>query len=682
MNRLILGIAVSLALRAQAPNRAEVQLQAAINKETVEGDLEAAIDMYRKVAADHRTNRGAASRALLRLAEAQEKLGETEARKAYEQIVRDYADQQPAAIARARLAALGKSAPAITTRRIVTTVPEWWTGVPNPASPDGRYLFNSLRDGEAWSPAILDLTTGQQRSLPKPEGKRFIDSGVISADNRLVAFTGQPSPNMLDLIVSDFDGANPRTILRTSTGGLRWFYPIGITPDKKFVVLRYSNERSRDSYHLGRVKIATGSISTTREFTTGRLGRAHLSPDGKWIAYSWQARADNPNGDIWVISTDGSSESVLVEHAADDSDPIWSPDGKRVFFFTNRRGAYDLWSVAVAAGRPASEPNLVKNDVGKAVFLGMTPAGSLVMRASAGTVTFQHSTMDEATGKFRPFRPLEEAFSGTKMWPKLSPDEKQIAYIRMPDYASGKAVIGIRDLATGKERELYPNLLRMQQVLWMPGQRQFLVSGRGQNNAGEFLVDAATGQTTPIPESGTQGEYRRGGGGGAVSPDGKTLYIPFYKTNSGAIFAKDLATGALRLVVEANGFANYPLVSPDGRWLFFLDNGETRKVARILSLADATIRDLPEGISVQGWARDSNSVYVLSLKDSIRMVNGKQMLTLFRMPREGGPLTPVMDPIDGSHADAENIQGNSIVYRDNRRHYEILALDNVLSAAK
>jgi hypothetical protein len=41
-----------------------------------------------------------------------------------------------------------------------------------------------------------------------------------------------------------------------------------------------------------------------------------------------------------------------------------------------------------------------------------------------------------------------------------------------------------------------------------------------------------------------------------------------------------------------------------------------------------------------------------------------------------------MDPIDGTYADAENIQGNSIVYRDNRRHYEILALENVLSAAK
>lgn len=680
MKRLILGITVSFALWAQAPNRAEVQLQAAINKETVEGDVKAAVEMYRKVAGAYKANRSVASRALLRLAEAQEKLGESEARKAYEQLVRDYGDQQPAAIARVRLAALGKSAPVMAARRIVTTMPEWWTGVPNPTSPDGRYLFNSLRPSGVWEPALLDLTTGQQRTFPKPKGLGYVDTGVISADNRMIAFTGQPGSNLLNLVVVDFDGANPRTVF-TSRPAFSWFYPVGITPDKKTVVLQFNRQGGR-GYHLGRVDLATGALTVVREFTTGRLGPARLSPDGQWIAYAYQPLADNPYHDIFVISTNGDTESVLVEHAADDTSPVWTPDGKGVVFLTNRRGTHDLWFVPVHAGRPAGELKPLKNDIGDVEVYGMTSGGSLVYRAASGTVTFQHSTLDEATGKFTHFRPLSESFSGTKLRPRISPDEKQIAYVRQPAYAKNKAIIGVRDLTTNKEREIYPNLRQVQYVLWMPDQRRFLVTGQDYGGQlGDFLVDAVTGQTTPLPTKGDLGGYSRGGGGAVVSPDGKTLYVPHYKQASGALFAKDIATGTARLLIEAKGFANAPSPSPDGRWLAFLDNGPN-KVGRLLSLTDGSVRDLPERAIPQGWTRDSKVAYVWSEGNSLREVNGKKLLTLFGLNLESGVMSPVNDPLDYSYFDGSHLLGNSFVYRDNRRTYEIMALDNVLSAAK
>jgi len=89
-------------------DRAEVALQAAIKKEMVDGDLKGAIEQYKKIAQSG--NRAAAARALVRMGQCQERLGEAEARKAYEKVVREYADQaEAAAEARTRLVALGSA---------------------------------------------------------------------------------------------------------------------------------------------------------------------------------------------------------------------------------------------------------------------------------------------------------------------------------------------------------------------------------------------------------------------------------------------------------------------------------------------------------------------------------------------------------------------------------------------
>src|SRR6476620_7237298 len=102
--KVIMVLAVAGVLAAQSGD-ADVMLQRAIRKESVEGDLKGAIDLYKKVAAAK--NRSAAAKALLRLGECYEKQGNAESRKTYERLVRDFSDQADlAARARARLTAL------------------------------------------------------------------------------------------------------------------------------------------------------------------------------------------------------------------------------------------------------------------------------------------------------------------------------------------------------------------------------------------------------------------------------------------------------------------------------------------------------------------------------------------------------------------------------------------------
>ncbi len=108
---LIVGPLTGRLAMPQNYDRAEVLFQSARSKELVSGELEQAIDLYKKIVASYGSNRPVAAKALLQMGRCYEKLGKDEARKAYERLVRDYAGQsEQAKLARARLAALRKAA--------------------------------------------------------------------------------------------------------------------------------------------------------------------------------------------------------------------------------------------------------------------------------------------------------------------------------------------------------------------------------------------------------------------------------------------------------------------------------------------------------------------------------------------------------------------------------------------
>src|SRR5580765_20787 len=78
--------------------------QKALVRERSEGNLKEAIKLYQQVVDKYGKDRTLAAKALVAIGESQEKLGEAEARKTYERVVKDYADQKEAvSTARARL---------------------------------------------------------------------------------------------------------------------------------------------------------------------------------------------------------------------------------------------------------------------------------------------------------------------------------------------------------------------------------------------------------------------------------------------------------------------------------------------------------------------------------------------------------------------------------------------------
>lgn len=64
------------------------------------------------------------------------------------------------------------------------------------------------------------------------------------------------------------------------------------------------------------------------------LNALRLSPDGKHVAFSESAGREDP--DIWVYDIDRDQKRKLTTHPAIDHAPVWSPDGSRLAFDSDR----------------------------------------------------------------------------------------------------------------------------------------------------------------------------------------------------------------------------------------------------------------------------------------------------------------------------------------------------------
>ena len=132
--------------------------QQALVKERAEGNLQEAIDLYDRIVRGFPGDHALAAKALVQMGQCYEKLGKAGAEKAYERVIREYADQaEPLQVARTRLAALTRpSPPGMTVRKVWADA---MTDADGEISPDGRYL--SFVDWETGDLAVRDLTTGR-----------------------------------------------------------------------------------------------------------------------------------------------------------------------------------------------------------------------------------------------------------------------------------------------------------------------------------------------------------------------------------------------------------------------------------------------------------------------------------------------------------------------------------------
>jgi Tol biopolymer transport system component len=147
-------------------------------------------------------------------------------------------------------------------------------------------------------------------------------------------------------------GTRPTTVIVSSDHV--YLELVGRAPDGRAVlVMRYTQD---DGAQLVWASIDRKTLRPLR--TLGHRDaddRASLSPDGRHVAYGllatprqrnaqgqWVASA--PEQHIYVMQTDGSgNEQRIVGGSNINESPVWTPDGTRILFVSNRDGAFGLW---------------------------------------------------------------------------------------------------------------------------------------------------------------------------------------------------------------------------------------------------------------------------------------------------------------------------------------------------
>jgi Tol biopolymer transport system component len=632
-------LATSLAI-AQKDEQGEVMLQAAKQKQLVDGDLETAIQLYKNIVANYGGNRALAAKALLEMGQCYEKLGNTEATKAYERVLRDYGEQSEAAAqARARLAALaGKTASSnsqMVTRRV-------WAGsdvdVLGSLSPDGRYL--SCVDLMTGDLALRDMATRKMRRLTNEGSSTEIRFSAISPDGKEVAYDWYDKDGSPDLRVMRVDGSAPR-VLYNEKG--KFASPQDWSPDGKYILTLIVTPG--DTFEIALVSAANGSVRVLKALDWFSL-KMKFSPDGRYIAYDFPQQHDSDNRDIFLLTADGSREIHLVEHPANDQFLGWTPDGNHILFASDRSGSMSAWILRVADGKPQGSPELVKPDIGQAIPIGFTRSGSFYYGLAIGGSDVYTAEFDLATGRVVTQPQIAtQRFVGSNSSPAWSPDGQYLAYISQnrPWFAAHRTeVISIHAIKTGQERDLSPQLSFIWGPMrWSPDGRSILVSGKDRKlRHGLFLVDAQTGEVTSIlwwDDSEISNP--------AWFPDGKRLLYSRGESGTRAeiIMVRDLGTGREKeLFRSAPGVKiDDTALSSDGQQvaLTLLEKETRSSVLKVLAIASGESTELvrskePEVIVGDSLSWSSDSRYIVFGKG--RAVGQERKIQLLAISSRGG----------------------------------------------
>ena len=142
-----------------------------------------------------------------------------------------------------------------------------------------------------------------------------------------------------------------------------------------------------------------------------------ISPDGTRLAAG--RREAGAQSDIWVVDLAQGSETRLTSDPASDSEPVWSPDGKRIAFSSNREGTNNVY-VRAADGAGNDELLLKTGERktpldwsrdGKFLMFGVLSARSTdvwVLPMDAGQpgerkpAPYLHSNANERNARFSP----------------------------------------------------------------------------------------------------------------------------------------------------------------------------------------------------------------------------------------------------------------------------------------
>lgn len=558
-----------------------------------------------------------------------------------------------------------------------------WSGpgvdISGTPSPDGRYL--SFADWETGDLAIREIAAGETRRVTNKESwfksGEFASYSTISPDGQQVAFAWFAQASgagdwLWELHVARLDGSSARTLIRNAD--VEYLQPAAWSPDGQHILAVFS--RKDRSNQIVLVSAADGLVRVLRTLNGGFPRNLSFSPDGRQIAYSFPQQEGSGPQDVFLLAADGSRETPLVEHPADDFVLGWTPDSAGVLFASDRRGTTDAWFVPVADGKPQGAPQLVRTDLGRVSPLGFTQKGAFYYGVLTGTNDVYTATMDLAAGTLLgPPAPVSRRFVGSNLFPDWSHDGKQLVYISgrqvFPGGGQRGGILKIRNVETGEERELAPKLKGFFQPRWaVDGRSLFAWGSDREGRPGLFRIDARTGDATTVVLA--DGIFDP-----TPSPDGKTIFYRRGAVPNAGLVSRSLETGREKVIYPRSGAKGMAL-SPDGKLLAFRTVGENTVILNVMPVAGGEARELvqvaADNMPAIAWTRDSRAVLFAR--------PGRSALELWGVPAEGGEARKLGLAMEGLRDLRVHPDGRRIVFGAGQPRAEVWVMENFLPAVK
>ena len=205
------------------------------------------------------------------------------------------------------------------------------------------------------------LTDGQETVLLTASdliGPRWSDDGASVVFRRLGPRQPEGAARESAVVVVSADGENERLL---TSPGPKQVTPFDWSSDGNWILA--ACERGPTA----RVSVCLLPLSSAPHAQEGmrviasdpdrNLYQATFSPDQKWIVFIATQMRDG-HSTIYVVGANGGPWTPISEGVYWDDKPRWSPDGKTIYFISNRSAFLNVWGRRFdpVAGKPSGEP--------------------------------------------------------------------------------------------------------------------------------------------------------------------------------------------------------------------------------------------------------------------------------------------------------------------------------------